>query len=154
MEHYTADGEVLGSFDPFVSTPINDGANSLAIDAQGNLYVSGVRPSQIYEFDSSGTLIRVIGAGAFTDQASHITVDSDGRLFVTQGPDRGDALGIMVSGPDGNLVGGFGPRGDGDGQLAFPAGIALNGAGGLYVEDSLPESARLMRLTLLPVVTP
>lgn len=154
VEHYTADGTVLGSFDPFMSTPINGGANSLAIDAHGNLYVSGARPSQVYEFDSSGALIRVIGAGAFVDQASNISVDSDGRLFVTQGPDRGDALGILAFGSDGDLVGGFGPRGDGDDQLAFPAGIALDGAGGLYVEDSLPESARLMRLTLLPSVTP
>jgi len=32
----------------------------------------------------------------------------------------------------------------------FPAGIAVDGKGGLYVEDSLPESARLLHLDLQP----
>jgi hypothetical protein len=45
-------------------------------------------------------------------------------------------------------MGGFGPMGDGAGQLVFPAGIALDGKGGVYVEDSLPESARLIRFAL------
>jgi hypothetical protein len=59
---------------------------------------------------------------------------------------RGSAFGILVFDPDGTLIGGFGPPGDGDGQLVFPAGIALDGKGNVYVEDSLPESARLVEL--------
>ena len=55
-------------------------------------------------------------------------------------------------GPDGTLIGGYGPSGAGDGQLVFPAGIALDGKGGLYVEDS-NGSTRLMRLELLPPAT-
>lgn len=154
VEHYTADGTVLGSFDPFAPSPINNGANALAIDAAGNLYVSGVQPSQISVFDPSGRFVRFIGAGQFAEQATQMAIDAGGRIFVTQGPDRGAAPGILAFGPNGQLLSGFGPRGDGDGELNFPAGIALDGEGGLYVEDSLPESARLMRLQLLPPAAP
>jgi hypothetical protein len=67
---------------------------------------------------------------------------------VTQGPQRGEAPGVLAFDPDGTLIGGFGPEGDADGQLVFPAGIARDGKGGLYIEDSDPESARLMRWEL------
>ena len=33
--------------------------------------------------------------------------------------------------------------------LSFPAGIALDGKDGLFVEDSMPESARLIHLLLV-----
>jgi outer membrane protein assembly factor BamB len=147
-EHYDVTGKVLGSFDPFASLSSNEGANSLAIDGNGNLYVSSANPSKVLVFDSMGTLIRSVGDGDFTDQATQMAIDSAGRLFVDQGPGRGDRPGVLVYDATGKLIGGFGPQGDGDGQLGFPAGIALDGQGGLYVEDSLPETARLIRFEL------
>lgn len=148
VEHYDATGKVLGSFDPFASLVSNDGANALAIDAKGNLYVSSVAPATVLVFDSRGTYLRRVGDGQFSEQAGNVAIDADGRLFVAQGPERGQASGILVFGPDGTPIGGFGPIGDGDGQLMFPAGIALDGKGGIYVEDSLPESARMFRFEL------
>ncbi|HEY8437700.1 MAG TPA: PQQ-binding-like beta-propeller repeat protein [Candidatus Limnocylindrales bacterium] len=148
VEHYDRTGKVLGSFDPFAKWPANEGANSLTIDAKGNLYVSMVSPSQVVVFDSAGTQLRVVGAGLFHDQAGNMSVDAAGRLFVAQGPERGSAPGVLVFGPDGKPIGGFAPLGDGDGELVFPGGIALNGKGGVYVEDSIPESARLVRFEL------
>jgi DNA-binding beta-propeller fold protein YncE len=155
VEHVDATGKVLGSFDPFASLASNDGANSLAIDGQSNLYVSTVAsPSNVLVFDANGTLLRTVGEGQFAEQAGNMAIDAEGRLFVTQGPERGSALGILAFGPDGTMIGGFGPKGTGDGQLVFPGGIALDGSGGLYIEDSLPESARLMKLQLLPPFAP
>ncbi len=154
VEHYARDGKVLGSFDPFQHAPVNNGANSLAIDPHGNLYVSVVSPSKVLVFDPTGRFLRAVGEGAFAEQASHMAIDGDGRIFVTQGPERGAAPGVLVFGADGTLLGGFGPEGAGDGQLEFTAGIALDGSGGLYVEDSLPETARLMRVELRPPAVP
>jgi outer membrane protein assembly factor BamB len=148
VEHYDPNGKVLGSFDPFANAPSNDGANSLAIDGKGNLYVSSVAPSQVLVFDPTGAFIRSVGNGTFSEQATHMAIDSGGRLFVTQGAERGSAQGVLVFAADGTPMGGFGPLGDGAGQLVFPAGIALDGKGGVYVEDSLPESARLVRFAL------
>jgi outer membrane protein assembly factor BamB len=150
VEHYDRTGKVLGSFDPFASLSSNDGANSLAIDAKGRIYVSSAAPSKVLVFDARGTLLRTVGDGDFDDQATHMAIDSAGQLYVTQGPDRGSAPGVVVFGADGTPLGGFGPAGDGDGQLVFPAGIAFDSKGGLIVEDSIPESARLVRFELKP----
>jgi len=152
VEHADARGKVLGSFDPFAKQPVNDGANSLAIDAKGNLYVSMAAPAKVAVFDPKGQFQRFVGDGSFTDQATHMAIDGAGRLFVTQGPDRGSGPGVLVFAADGSSIGGFGPSGDGDGQLVFPAGIALDGKGGVYVEDSLPDVARLIRFALPDVL--
>jgi hypothetical protein len=93
---------------------------------------------------------RFIGDGAFSEQPTHMAMDAAGRLYVTQGGDRGAAPGVLVFDGDGALVGGFGPLGDDSGQAVFPAGIAIDAEGGVIVEDSLPESARLMRFVVTP----
>jgi outer membrane protein assembly factor BamB len=154
VEHYRPDGTVLGTFDPFALQPTNDGANSLAIDGQGNLYVSSIAPASVLVFDAKGTLLRTVGDGQFSEQAGNMSIDAGGRLFVTQGPERGSALGVLTFAPDGSLIGGFGPLGDGAGQLVFPGGIALDGKGGIYVEDSDFGSMRLIRLELLSPAVP
>ena len=69
---------------------------------------------------------------------------------MTQGPERGAAPGILVFAADGTLIGGFGLSGTGGGQLVFPAGIASDGRGGLVVEDSDPNAARLIRFEVTP----
>jgi outer membrane protein assembly factor BamB len=148
VEHYDQSGKVLGSFDPFANQPVNDGANSLAADAAGNLYVTIAGPARVAVFDPKGAFQRFVGDGAFNEQPTNTAIDSSGRLFVTQGSDRGSAPGVLVFGPDGRPLGGFGPVGDNDGELVFPAGISVDGKGGLYVEDAMPDSARLVHFAL------
>jgi hypothetical protein len=67
---------------------------------------------------------------------------------VTQGPQRGVAGAVLVFGADGTLLGSFVAQGSGDDQAIFPAGIALDGKGSLYLFDSWPDSARLLKFTL------
>jgi outer membrane protein assembly factor BamB len=148
VEHYDATGKVLGSFDPFASVTSNDGANSLAIDGKGHLYISAVAPSRVLVFDAKGTMLRTVGEGRFSEQAGNMSIDASGRLFVSQGPERGSAPGVLVFGADGTPIGGFGNPGEEDSQLVFPGGTALDGRGGIYVEDSWPESNRLIRVEL------
>lgn len=148
VEHYTADGTVIGSFDPTANATLTNGMNSLAIDRQGNVYVTMGGPLHVAMFEPDGEFVRFIGEGDFDEQPTHMAIDDDGRLFVTQGPERGAAFGVLAFAADGSPIGGFGPVGDGDGELNFPAGIALDGASGIYVEDSMPETPRLMRFEL------
>jgi len=152
IEHYDAKGKVLGSFDPTASLPMPDGANALAIDLHGNLYVSVAAPSKIGVFDPTGKLLRVVGEGVFAEQATHMAIDAAGRLFVTQGPNRGEAPGVLVFAADGSVLGGFSPIGSGDGETVFPAGIVFDASGGLIVEDSEFDSQRLIRFELPAVI--
>ena len=150
VEHFDRNGKVLGSFDPFSNSPSNDGANGLAIDKAGHLYVSQIEPNQIAVFDAQGTLLRTIGGAAefASEQPTQIAVDANGRVFATQGPGRGELPGVTVFASDGHVLGGFGPVGTDGLGLSFPAGIALDGKGGLFVEDSDGESARLIHVQL------
>ncbi len=149
LEHYDRTGKVLGSFDPFSNAPRNDGSNGIAIDVAGRLYVTQIEPNQVAEFDGAGKLIRVFGTGLFTDQPTQMAIDAKGRLFVSQGGGSHPGGGILAFAADGRPLGAFGPNGVGDGQLAFPAGLALDGKGHLYAMDSLPQSARLMKIDLV-----
>jgi outer membrane protein assembly factor BamB len=83
--------------------------------------------------------------GVFAGQPSFIAIDSKGRLFVTQG-DVDPA--VTVFDRDGTLLGKLGTVGLGPDQLAFPAGIALDGKGGLYIGDTWPDTARMVRFAL------
>jgi outer membrane protein assembly factor BamB len=149
IEHYDAKGTVLGSIDPFTNGPSKGEANSLALDADGHLYVTQIEPNQVAEFDTDGTLIRTFGSdGAFREQPTQMAIDAVGRLYVTQGMSRGDLSGVTVFAPGGAVLGGFGPVGVEGAGMQFPGGIAVDGKGGVYVEDSLPESARLIRFAL------
>ena len=113
-------------------------ANQLAIGPNGHFYVSTIDPLEVIELDTAGSLVRVFGApggpGAFDEQPTGLALDPQGRLYVTQGPNRGDAPGVLIFGPDGSYLGGFGPLGAGDADLGFPWGIVVD-ASGITVSD-------------------
>jgi sugar lactone lactonase YvrE len=148
VERYRSGGTVIGSFDPFSNAPGNEGSNGLSIDRDGNLFVTQIEPNLVAEFDLSGKLLRTFGDGTvFPGQPSFTAIDSKGRLFVTQG-DQDQA--VTVFDRDGTLLGKFGAIGPDPDQFAFPAGIALDGKGGLYVSDTWPDTARMVRFALPP----
>jgi tripartite motif-containing protein 71 len=142
VETYDANGKVLGTFDAFVGGVKNfDGANSLALDAHGDFYVSTISPNQVQRFDPSGKATMTYGspgsgAGEFREQPQGMSIDAAGRLFVTQGAQRGDRPGVLVFGADGGYITGWGSLGSADSQLTFPVGILVGDAGDVYVSDA------------------
>jgi outer membrane protein assembly factor BamB len=140
VEVYDPSGSVLRTVPVFenIGGPKFNGANDFTVDAAGNIYVSQIEPNQVAEFDPSGALVRTFGADGpfhFSEQPGFLAVDEEGRVFVGQGPGRGDAPGVVVFAPDGRLLGGFGVRGDGNGDVAWPSGIVLDGKGSLFLAD-------------------
>jgi outer membrane protein assembly factor BamB len=156
VEKYDQDGKILGAIRAFSNTsPGFSKANALAIDSKGNVYVSQIEPNQVAMFDPDGKLVRTFGdtgPGQFNEQAGFMAIDGAGRLYVGQGPERGDRYGYEVFGPDGAYLGGWGLRGTGDGEIAFPTGILLDEKGGLLVGDagSNGSSPRIDKFKLSP----
>ena len=160
VEKYDQDGKVLGAIPAFSNTsPGFNKANALAIDANGNVYVSQIDPNQVAMFDPKGRLVRTFGdagPGQFNEQAGFMAIDGAGRVYVGQGPERGDRYGYEVFGPDGAYLGGWGPRGTDDGDITFPTGILLDGKGGLLVGDAGWNGSRprIDRFKLSPPLLP
>ena len=142
IETYDANGKVLGSFSAFCGRrpELRLGQTRSALDANGPFYVSTANPSLVQRFDPDGKPTMTYGApgsgpGEFHEQAGFMSIDAVGRLFVTQGPERGDQPGVLVFGPDGGYLTGWGPIGSSDGQLAFPTGVLVDARGDVYVGD-------------------
>jgi len=139
IETYDAHGNVaatIPAFPPEVGA--NEGANQVALGPNGHFYLSVTVPNEVVEIERDGKYVTKYGSagpGAFTEQPGAMGWDAKGRLYVTQGPLRGDHPGVQVFAADGTYLGGFGPYGGGEAQLGFTTGIVVV-ADGIYVDDA------------------
>lgn len=102
---------------------------AIAVDAAGNAYVSDSVGVQV--FDAAGRFARRVAAGELV-AVNGIAVTPDGaRLYVAQREPP-----VRVFDAAGAPAGTVGSVGDGPGQLAQPAALALDAAGQLYVADA------------------
>ena len=140
---------------------------SLAVDAAGNVYVAGYESSRVRRIDTAGVISTFAGTGenGFSGDGGPATeaqfyVGNDGFLFVAT-----DAAGNVYVADVGNhrlrridtagvisTIAGTGEGGfSGDGgpateaQLRGPAGVAVDGAGNVYIAD--PGNHLVRKLT-------
>ena len=131
----------------------------LAVDGEGNLYIGDVNNRRVRKVDSTGTISTIAGHG---DQASSgegpatevgvsrpngVAVDEAGDLYVSDRSNHRilklDSTGMFTT------VAGTGEEGfSGDGgpateaQLNSPMGVAVDGAGDLYIADQYNHRIR------------
>jgi eukaryotic-like serine/threonine-protein kinase len=144
IETFDPSGTVLRTIKLFpAEVAASASAQLLAIGPNGDFFVSTYAPNVVIELDRTGALVRVYGGGAtdpFVDQPNAMAFDADGRLYVTQGPLRGDRPGLVIFDPDGTYLGGFGPPGTGDADLGFAWGLVVDDDG-IVIADAggVPE---------------
>jgi len=111
---------------------------SVDVDAAGNIYVVDIYNQRVQVFDASRHYVSTIGeTGVVGDDFGHlnyptgVAVGAGGRTFVTNG--WGERIHVYdETGAYLTTIGGWGQR---DGQMRDARGMALDGAGNLYVAE-------------------
>jgi DNA-binding beta-propeller fold protein YncE len=113
-----------------------DEPTKLALDAQGNLYVTEEYQGRVLKLSPTGKILASWGSqGTDTDQFAQprgIAVDAAGNVYVTDAKND-DIVKLSSSGQPLAVWGGYGSD---PGQFNFPSGIAVDPAGDVYVADT------------------
>jgi hypothetical protein len=142
---------------------------ALSIDSSGNLYVADAGNNNIRKVTAGGTVTTVAGSGADRsnfyrngqlilarfDGPMGVTVDSAGNIYVAD-TGNSDIRLITPAGIVSTLAGAAGIPGLSDGtgegaQFNQPEGVAVDGAGNIYVADTINNAIR--KVTPAGVVT-
>ena len=145
-------GDFAGDGGPAVAARLNL-PYDVAVDSSGNLYITDTNNDRIRKVDSAGTITTIAGTGerrfggdggpaiqAQLDAPSGVVVDGAGNLYIADRANhrirKVDSTGTITT------IAGTGERGfGGDGgpatqaRLNYPYGVAVDGAGNLYIAD-------------------
>jgi sugar lactone lactonase YvrE len=164
IREITPDGTIRHITDGYLDHP-----NDVAIDGHGNLFISDTYDDQIVEVEHDGTIERAIGVGkagysgdggkaynARLNQPTGLAFDAQGNLYIADSGNnvirRVDATTDVITTVAGNFaadqandgLGGF--SGDGgpatSAQLNDPQGVAVDGAGDLFIADTFNSLIR------------
>ena len=157
-------GGFAGDGGPAVAARLNF-PYDVAVDASGNLYITDRNNHRIRKVDSTGTITTIAGTGergfggdggpatqARLNLPYGVAVDGAGNLYIADLANhrirKVDSTGTITT------IAGTGERGfGGDGgpaiqaQLDYPTGVAVDGAGTLYIADASNHRIRLLTPT-------
>jgi sugar lactone lactonase YvrE len=141
----------------------------VAVDASDNLYIADLYNQRIRRVDASGIITTVAGNGSFgsggdggpaTDASFRypvsVAIDDHGNLYIGDNQNHSirkvDTLGVITT-VAGNGSAGYG--GDGgpatSANLSYPAGVAFDAAGNLYIGDN--RNNRVRKVDTAGVIT-
>ena len=140
---------VLGSFGNGTNQFINPAG--VGVDASGHIYIADVGNSRIVRMDDmNGTNWTSLGSsgrgvGQFKSP-NGVAVDASGHIYIA---DYGNYRIVRMddmSGTNWTLLGGIGhsDHGSGTNQFSYPAGVALDASGHIYIADS--GNCRIVRV--------
>lgn len=124
----------------------------VALDEFGNLYIADTGNNRILKVDTNGIQTTVMVA----PEPWGVTLDASGNLFIAAGSrvQRMDTNGIITT-VAGTGISGY--SGDGgpatNAELVFPACVALDGLGNLYIADWYGNRIREVHFAGIPTLT-
>ena len=145
------------------------GPSGVAVDGAGNVYIADRDNNSIYKVDFTGTITTIAGTGDYgfggdggpateaqLGGPNSVAVDGEGNVFITDSGNyrirKVDSTGRITT------IAGTGERGfSGDGrpateaQLGWPYGVAVDGAGNVYIADS--ENQRIRKVDSSGIIT-
>jgi sugar lactone lactonase YvrE len=108
----------------------------ITADKDGNICVLDNGNNRIQKFTSEGQFLAKWTNFYGTEG---IAAADNGNIYVGRGTE------IVVTGSNGQSVTTWGSRGDGDGELASPSGIVIDGSGSVFVSES--ANGRIKKFT-------
>ncbi len=115
------------------------GPEGVAVDSQGNVYVADPANQRIEKFDSNGNFLSQLGGKGTEDgqflNPGDVTVDQQGNIYVTDNQQNvgGPTSRFSKFDSNGTFLLKWGETGTGLGMLNYPAGIAVDQQGNIYV---------------------
>ena len=141
---------------------------AVATDGAGNLFIADTDNSRVRKVSPDGTITTVAGTGTYGFSGdgglatnaqlwdvTSLAVDGAGNLFIS------DTRNYRVRkvAPDGTITtvagGGteFGDGGQATSASLYPIGVAVDGAGNLFIVDALPRSYRVRKVSPSGTIT-
>ncbi len=112
------------------------GPTGVAVDPDGNVYVTDTGHDRVEKFASSGIYQSKFGSGGSSNGQFNapvgVAADSNGDVYVVDRANRR----VEKFDSSGNYVSQFGGMGTGGGQFGLPNGVAVDSAGDVYVVDT------------------
>lgn len=123
----------------------------IAVDSAGNLYIADLGNNRVREIAADGTITTVNGTETFL-APRNVALDAKGNLYVSEF--GGHRVRCVATGGTITTIAGTGTAGfSGDGgaataaELNYPAGLAFDSAGNLYIADSSNNRVREVAVT-------
>jgi len=118
---------------------------NVAVDKDGNVYISDTLNNRIQIFDADGKFISMFGKagdapGTF-QRPKGIAIDSDGHIWVVDASQSN----VQIYDKEGHLLAFFGYGGGLPGQFGLPAGIAIDKNNRVVVSDQVRGRIQVFR---------
>lgn len=119
--------------------------SNVAVDQEGNLYVSDTLNDRVEIFDAEGNFIRTFGKAGdgpgYFARPKGIAIDGDGHVWVADAVQNR----VQVFTPEGRLLIWMGERGTLPGQFSSLAGLTIDKTNRVFTSEQFPGRAQMFR---------